>query len=74
MKQELSNQLNQYLADSAVLYIKLHNPIEMWLDRILSPSMNISKVFMTPCQKILDEVAEALKMHVETPLASLKDY
>ncbi|MGL4283684.1 hypothetical protein [Eubacterium aggregans] len=51
MKQELSNQLNQYLADSAVLYIKLHNPIGMWLDRILSPSMNISKVFMTPCQR-----------------------
>ncbi|SEA18557.1 starvation-inducible DNA-binding protein [Eubacterium aggregans] len=74
MKQELSNQLNQYLADSAVLYIKLHNLHWNVVGPDFKPVHEYLEGLYDTMPEILDEVAEALKMHGETPLASLKDY
>ena len=74
MKKELSIAMNEYLANLAVEYIKLHNlhwnvvginfkSIHEYLEGLYDGLANS-----------LDSVAELLKMHDEAPAASLKEY
>ena len=74
MKTELSNALNQYLANVAVEYVKLHNL--HW--KVVGPSFKQVHEYLETLYDgladILDTVAELLKMHDVQPLASMKDY
>ena len=74
MKTELSNALNQYLANVAVEYVKFHNL--HW--NVLGPSFKHVHEYLETLYDgladILDTVAELLKMHDVQPLASMKDY
>lgn len=74
MKKNLFEKLNKYLADTGVMYIKLHNL--HW---------NVSGVQFKAVHEYLeaiydvftenmDAVAELLRMHGEYPAASLKDF
>jgi starvation-inducible DNA-binding protein len=74
MKKNLFEKLNKYLADTGVMYIKLHNL--HW---------NVSGVQFKAVHEYLeaiydvftenmDEIAELLRMHGEYPAASLKDF
>ena len=74
MKTELSTALNQYLANVAVEYVKLHNL--HW--NVVGPSFKQVHEYLETLYDgladILDTVAELLKMHDVQPLASMKDY
>ena len=74
MKTELSNALNQYLANVAVEYVKFHNL--HW--NVVGPSFKQVHEYLETLYDgladILDTVAELLKMHDVQPLASMKDY
>ena len=74
MKTELSNALNQYLANVAVEYVKFHNL--HW--NVVGPSFKHVHEYLETLYDgladILDTVAELLKMHDVQPLASMKDY
>lgn len=74
MTDKLKIELNNYLSNNAVFYIKLHNLhwnvsginfkiIHEYLETIYD-SISI----------VLDEVAEVIKMQNEFPLASMNDY
>lgn len=74
MKEELVLCLNKYLANLNVEYVKLHNlhwniiginfkAVHEYLESLYD---RISNSF--------DRIAELLKMHCETPAASLKEY
>lgn len=74
MMNKLYENLNKYLADTGVMYIKLHNL--HW---------NVSGVQFKAVHEYLeglydvftinmDEIAELLRMHGEYPAASLKDF
>ena len=67
MKKELVVQVNNYLANIGVSYIKLHNL--HW--NVVGMQF---KAVYDEFADILDEVAEILKMNDEMPLASMKDY
>ena len=74
MKTELSTALNQYLANVAVEYVKLHNL--HW--NVVGPSFKQVHEYLEALYDgladVLDTVAELLKMHDVQPLASMKDY
>ena len=67
MKKELVVQVNNYLANIGVSYIKLHNL--HW--NVVGMQFKAVHEYL---ESILDEVAEILKMNDEMPLASMKDY
>ena len=67
MKKELVVQVNNYLANIGVSYIKLHN---LHWNVVGMQFKAVHEEFAD----ILDEVAEILKMNDEMPLASMKDY
>ena len=74
MKKELVVQVNNYLANIGVSYIKLHNlhwnVVGMQFKAVHEYLESIYDEFAD----ILDEVAEILKRNDEMPLASMKDY
>lgn len=74
MNTELSTALNQYLANVAVEYVKLHNL--HW--NVVGPSFKQVHEYLETLYDgfadVLDGVAELLKMHDIQPLASMKDY
>ncbi|MFV0379586.1 MAG: Dps family protein [Anaerorhabdus sp.] len=74
MEKQVVSGLNQYLADTGVLYIKLHNLHWNVVGKQFKPTHEYLETLYDGFAEILDEVAEVLKMHNETPLASLKDY
>ena len=74
MKKELLLNLNKYLANLGVLYVKLHN---LHWNVVGINFKAIHEYFENLYDGIsasLDRVAETIKMHEETPLASLKSY
>ncbi|WP_249029712.1 Dps family protein [Tannockella kyphosi] len=74
MNEQLHNDLNKYLADTAVLYIKFHN---LHWNVVGKQFKNIHEYLETIYDgfaDVLDEVAENIKMNGQTPLASMKDY
>ena len=74
MKKEIVNKINNYLADTSVLYIKLHNLHWNLVGLQFKSVHEYLESLYDNFAEVLDEVAELLKMHGEIPLASMKDY
>ncbi len=74
MKKELATSLNGYLANTGVLYVKVHNL--HW--NVVGPQFKsvheYLEVLYNAFADVLDDTAELLKIHKEAPLASLKSY
>ncbi len=74
MKNEVVQNLNQYLADIGVSYIKMHNL--HW--NVVGPQFKAVHEYLESIYDsyadVLDDVAEILKMNGEYPAASMKDY
>lgn len=74
MKKELSSELNNYLSNLGVMYIKLHNL--HWNVCGLN-FMSVHEYLETLYNAIaldFDEVAELLKIQEEMPLGSMSEY
>ena len=74
MEKELFKKVNCYLANLGVMYIKLHNLHWNVIGVNFKPIHEYLEVLYDGVTSSLDEVAELLKMHGETPAASLKEY
>lgn len=74
MKKELTNNLNKYLANLGVLYIKLHNLHWNVVGINFKAIHEYYETLYDGISASLDSVAEVIKMHEGTPLASLKTY
>lgn len=74
MKKELHNELNNYLANTGVLYIKLHNLHWNVVGLNFKSVHEYLETLYDGFAEVLDEVAEAIKMQQEYPLASMKEY
>jgi neutrophil-activating protein A len=74
MKKELVVKLNKYLADVAVSYIKMHNLHWNIVGSQFKAVHEYLETIYDSYADVLDEVAEALRMNDELPIASLKDY
>ena len=74
MKKEIVNKIKNYLADTSVLYIKLHNLHWNLVGLQFKSVHEYLESLYDNFAEVLDEVAELLKMHGEIPLASMKDY
>lgn len=74
MNQALTLKLNGYLANAGVLYVKLHNL--HW--NVTGPQFKEVHEYLETLYDamadVLDEVAEALKMNGQMPLAGMKAY
>lgn len=68
------SELNAYLANTAVLYIKLHNLHWNVIGKDFKAIHEYTESLYDAFAVILDDVAECLKMHNIQPLASLKEY
>lgn len=74
MEKELFKKVNHYLANLGVEYIKLHNLHWNVIGVNFKPIHEYLEVLYDGITASLDEVAELLKMHGETPAASLEEY
>lgn len=74
MKKELAGQLNAYLANIGVIYIKLHNLHWNVAGGQFKAVHEYLETQYDAFADVLDATAEILKMNGEMPLASLKDY
>lgn len=74
MKKELVNELNGYLANLGVMYVKLHNLHWNVVGLNFKAVHEYLEGLYDQISDSLDEVAELLKKNNEMPLASLKDY
>ena len=74
MKKELTNNLNKYLANLGILYIKLHNLHWNVVGINFKAIHEYYETLYDGISASLDSVAEIIKMHEGTPLASLKTY
>ena len=74
MNKQLSVQLNKYLANLAVEYVKLHNLHWNVVGINFKAIHEYLEGLYDGISASLDSVAELLKMHDEVPAASLKEY
>lgn len=74
MKKELAGQLNAYLANIGVTYIKLHNLHWNVIGSQFKAAHEYLETLYDAFADVLDSVAETLRMNGELPLASMKDY
>ena len=74
MNKILKEKLNKYLADTAVMYIKLHNLHWNVYGMQFKGVHEYLEVLYDATTEKMDEIAELLRMHGEYPAASLKDY
>ena len=74
MKKELTNNLNKYLANLGILYIKLHNLHWNVVGINFKAIHEYYETLYDGISASLDSVAEIIKMHEQTPLATLKSY
>ena len=74
MKKELTNNLNKYLANLGVLYIKLHNLHWNVVGINFKAIHEYYETLYDGISASLDSVAEIIKMHEQAPLATLKSY
>ncbi len=74
MKKTLSEKLNKYLADTSVMYIKLHNL--HW--NVIGPQFKAVHEYLEELYdsftENMDAIAELLRMHDEYPIASLAEF
>ncbi|MBP3654390.1 MAG: DNA starvation/stationary phase protection protein [Oscillospiraceae bacterium] len=74
MKKELSLNMNRYLANIGVNYIKLHNLHWNVVGKNFKSVHEYLESLYDGLANSLDKVAELLKMHGEVPAASMKEY
>lgn len=74
MKKELTNNLNKYLANLGILYIKLHNLHWNVVGINFKAIHEYYETLYDGISASLDSVAEIIKMHEQKPLATLKSY
>lgn len=74
MHNNLSNELNQYLSNVAVLYIKLHNLHWNTTGTNFQTVHEYLETLYNGLADVLDGTAEIIKIQGGTPLASMKDY
>lgn len=74
MEKELLKNLNKYLSNLGVLYIKLHNLHWNVVGINFKATHEYYETLYDGISDSLDSVAEVIKMHEGTPLASLKTY
>lgn len=74
MNKNLVQQLNKYLADISVSYIKVHNLHWNVIGGDFKPVHEYLETIYDAYAEVIDEVAELIKMHGEYPLASLKEF
>ena len=74
MNKILKEKLNKYLADNAVLYIKLHNLHWNVYGMQFKGVHEYLEVLYDATTEKLDAIAELIRMHGEYPAASLKEY
>ncbi|WP_101773659.1 Dps family protein [Peptostreptococcus faecalis] len=74
MKKELSNEVNIYLANIGVSYIKLHNLHWNVVGSQFKAVHEYLETLYDAMADVLDATAELLKMNGEMPMASMKDY
>ena len=74
MEKELLKNLNKYLSNLGVLYIKLHNLHWNVVGINFKATHEYFETLYDGISASLDSVAEVIKMHERTPLASLKTY
>lgn len=74
MKKNLLQELNKYLADIAVSYIKVHNLHWNVVGADFKPVHEYLETIYDAYAEVVDEVAELIKIYGEYPLASLKEY
>lgn len=74
MKKELQLSLEKYLANTAVIYIKMHNLHWNVCGLNFQSVHEYLETVYDGFSVVLDEVAEVMKMQGEFPAASLKEY
>lgn len=74
MKKNLFEKINKYLADTGVMYIKLHNlHWNVYGAQFKAVHEYLESIYDVFTEN-MDAVAELLRMHGEYPAASLKDF
>lgn len=74
MKAELTNKMNDYLANLGVMYVKIHNLHWNIVGINFKSTHEYLELLYNGFGDALDDVAECIKMHHGFPLASLKSY
>ena len=74
LKKELATQVNAYLANIGVSYIKLHNLHWNVVGSQFKAAHEYLETLYDALADVLDAIAELLKMNGEAPLASMKGY
>ncbi len=74
MNKQLSTNVNKYLADIAVMYVKIHNLHWNVVGQQFKGVHEMLEGLYENFGEALDDVAEVLKMHNEMPLASMRSY
>ena len=74
MKKNLFEKLNKYLADTGVMYIKLHNLHWNVSGTQFKAVHEYLEAIYDVFTENMDAIAELLRMHGEYPAASLKDF
>jgi starvation-inducible DNA-binding protein len=74
MNKKLIEKLNKYLADTAVMYIKLHNlHWNVYGSQFKSVHEYLEELYDDFTEK-MDEIAELIRMYNEYPAASLAEF
>lgn len=74
MNKKLYEKLNKYLADTAVMYIKLHNLHWNISGMQFKGVHEYLETLYDGMTAYMDAIAELLRMHGEYPAASMADY
>ena len=74
MNKVLVNNVNKYLADVGVSYIKLHNLHWNVVGEQFKAVHEYLEELYESFATVLDDTAEILRINGETPLASMKEY
>jgi len=74
MNKNLFEKLNKYLADNAVMYIKLHNLHWNVYGLQFKPVHEYLEALYDDTTEKMDEIAEVIRMKGEYPAASLAEY
>ncbi len=74
MKKEIALELNHYLANIGVSYIKLHNLHWNVVGKDFKAVHEYLETLYDAFAGVLDSVAELLKMNDYAPVASMKEY
>lgn len=74
MNKKLYEQLNKYLADTAVMYIKLHNLHWNIYGMQFKSVHEYLETLYDGMTAYMDAIAELIRMHDEYPAASMAEY